>query len=95
MRDLKMTPALEKFYNDAMGQVILAIADMQALFDPVVEAVFKLVGGQVEQVRRGGEPRIETMVLVGGFGSSPYIKERLGEWCAERDIRLTTPVTGA
>jgi dihydroxyacetone kinase len=55
----------------------------------------KLVGDQVAQVKRTNEPRIKTMVLVEGLGSSPYITERLTEWCAEQEIRLTTPWDGA
>jgi len=46
-------------------------------------------------VKRKNEPKIETMVLVGGFGSSPYIGDRLREWGAEQNIRVTTPWNGA
>lgn len=95
MKGLVMNPRLEKFYDDDMGQVLLTKADMKGLFDPVVEHILKLVTSQANQVERINEPRIETMVLVGGFGSCPYIKDRLGEWCAERNIRLTSPLTGA
>ncbi|KAK1761578.1 hypothetical protein QBC47DRAFT_397543 [Echria macrotheca] len=78
-----------------MGQVILTREDMKSLSDPVLDVILKFVGDQVDQVTRANEPSIQTLVLVGRFGSSPYLKESLGVWCTERDIRLTTPWNGA
>ncbi|KAK0717343.1 hypothetical protein B0T26DRAFT_775631 [Lasiosphaeria miniovina] len=95
MRSLVVTPDLEKYYDEGMGQIKLYNEDMNTVFDPVVDVILKLVADQVDQAKRLNEPRIQTIVLVGGFDSSLYIKDRLGPWCAERDIRLTTPWHGA
>ena len=94
MRSLVMTPELEKYYDPDFSCIFLTQEDMKSLFDPVVDIILKLVEDQVAQVKSKKEPRIETMVLVGGFGSSPYIRERLLEWSAQQDIRLTSPWGG-
>ncbi|KAM5349521.1 hypothetical protein ACJ41O_006026 [Fusarium nematophilum] len=95
MRNLEMTPELAKYYEEPFSYVLITQDDMKSLFDPVVEVIINLVADQVERVRLEESKSIETMVLVGGFGSSPYIKERLKEWCDARNIRLTTPISGA
>ncbi|KAJ0131460.1 Secondary metabolism regulator laeA [Fusarium oxysporum f. sp. albedinis] len=95
MRRLVVTPEIEKYYDPDFNWVLLSKDDMKSLFDPVIDVILKLVKDQVDQVKRDNEPRIKTMCLVGGFGSSPYVKERLLEWCSEQEIRLTTPWAGA
>lgn len=86
---------LDKYYEKRSSSVLLTQADYQELFDPVIDTVIKLVEDQVEQIKAANERLIDTIVLVGGFGSSPYLKERLGDWCSGRNIRLTTPLSGA
>lgn len=81
-------------YNKRYSQILLSYEDMKNLFDPVVGKIMSLVNNQVAQVEKRNEPCIETMVLVGGFGSSPYLREKLGEWCTSQEIRLTTPYSG-
>ncbi|EWG55683.1 hypothetical protein FVEG_17568 [Fusarium verticillioides 7600] len=95
MRNLVVTPEMQKYYDPDFNWVLLSKDDMKSLFDPVIDVILKLVKDQVDQVKRDKEPIIKTMCLVGGFGSSPYVKERLLEWCSEQEIRLTTPWTGA
>lgn len=95
MRSLVVTPEMQKYYDPDFNWVLLSKDDMKSLFDPVIDVILKLVKDQVDQVKRDKEPIIKTMCLVGGFGSSPYVKERLLEWCSEQEIRLTTPWTGA
>lgn len=85
---------IDKWYDRRFSAVLLSQEDMKALFDPVVDIILRLVRDQVEQVKRRKEPAIETIVLVGGFGSSPYVRERLLDWCADARIRLTTPWSG-
>jgi hypothetical protein len=95
MQSLVVTPEMEKYYDAGFSDILLTQEDMKGLFDPVMDVIIKLVGDQVAQVKRNNEPQIKTTVLVGGFGSSPYITEKLTEWCAEQEIRLTTPWNGA
>ncbi|ENH73324.1 hypothetical protein FOC1_g10008809 [Fusarium oxysporum f. sp. cubense race 1] len=95
LREIAIGAEIEKYYDPDFNWVLLSKDDMKSLFDPVIDVILKLVKDQVDQVKRDNEPRIKTMCLVGGFGSSPYVKERLLEWCSEQEIRLTTPWTGA
>ncbi|RFU79499.1 hsp70 family [Trichoderma arundinaceum] len=95
MPDLKITPAIEKYYERRSSSVLLTQEDYKKLFDPVIDMIIRLVEEQVNQIKAKNEQPIETVVLVGGFGSSPYLKERLTEWCQLRIIRLTTPISGA
>ncbi|CAM1511902.1 Fc.00g094150.m01.CDS01 [Cosmosporella sp. VM-42] len=95
MPQLQLTPALEKYYEKRSNSVLLTSADFKMLFDPVVDMILKLVGDQVAQVKKANESAVETLVLVGGFGSSPYLKERLSEWCEDANMRMTTPISGA
>ncbi|RSL66600.1 hypothetical protein CEP54_003636 [Fusarium duplospermum] len=92
---LPMTPTPEAHYDERFGYVLISHEDMKGLFDPVGDMVLALVSDQVKRVRRETNKNIDHMVLVGGFGSSPYMKERLQEWCLEQKIRLTTPWVGA
>ncbi|KAG4261638.1 hypothetical protein FPRO04_13137 [Fusarium proliferatum] len=79
MRSLVVTPEMQKYYDPDFNWVLLSKDDMKSLFDPVIDVILKLVKDQVDQVKRDKEPIIKTMCLVGGFGSSPYVKE---SWAA-------------
>ncbi|KAK4079792.1 hypothetical protein Trihar35433_897 [Trichoderma harzianum] len=95
MPGLKVNSAMEKYYERRSSSVLLTQEDYKMLFDPVIDMIIRLVEEQVSQIKMKKERPIETIVLVGGFGSSPYLKEQLTEWCQNRGIRLTTPITGA
>lgn len=95
MPGLKVNSSMEKYYERRSSSVLLTQEDYKMLFDPVINMIIRLVEEQVNQIKLKKERPIETIVLVGGFGSSPYLKEQLTEWCQDRGIRLTTPITGA
>ncbi|KAL7802898.1 actin-like ATPase domain-containing protein [Trichoderma afarasin] len=95
MPGLKVSSAIEKYYERRSSSVLLTQEDYKGLFDPVISMIIRLVEEQVNQIKLKKERPIETIVLVGGFGSSPYLKEQLTEWCQNKGIRLTTPITGA
>lgn len=48
-------------------------SQMQAIFDPVIEQVVALVKAQIVSTKKD----IKAVLLVGGFGQSFYLKERL------------------
>ncbi|KAL6822786.1 actin-like ATPase domain-containing protein [Trichoderma sp. SZMC 28015] len=95
MPRLKKTPDLERYYERRSHSILLSKADFQTIFDPVIDKIIKLIEDQINRVKRMDERPIETIILVGGFGSSPYLNERLTDWCEPRGIRLTIPATGA
>ncbi|KAF1995081.1 hsp70-like protein [Amniculicola lignicola CBS 123094] len=81
-------------YDKRWNDIVLSHDDMKKCFDPVVEKIIELVSSQVSAVTRAGNPRVETIILVGGLGESPYVREKLSEWVQSRNIRLTTPMGG-
>lgn len=95
MPQLQVTTTTAKYYEKRSSSVLLTQEDYKMLFDPVIDMIIGLVQDQVKQIKAKSECPIETIVLVGGFGSSPYLKERLTEWSKIRGIKLTTPITGA
>ncbi|KAL7953298.1 hypothetical protein V8C34DRAFT_321277 [Trichoderma compactum] len=95
MPALKLSPSIEKYYERRSSSVLLTQEDYKMLFDPVINMIIRLVEEQVNQIKLRKERPVETIVLVGGFGSSPYLKEQLTEWSQNRGIRVTIPITGA
>ncbi|OCL13732.1 hsp70-like protein [Glonium stellatum] len=81
-------------YDKTYGEILLSHEDMKYCFDPVIDLIIDLVNSQVNAVRKQGIPPIETIVLVGGLGESPYVREKLFIWSKEGDMRLTTPWSG-
>lgn len=95
MPRLKRDPKMEEYYENRSSSVLLRYEDYKSLFDPVVDTIINLINNQVSQIESSGETAIETIVLVGGFGSSPYLRKAISTWCQPKNIRLTTPMSGA
>ncbi|KAK1674777.1 hypothetical protein BDP55DRAFT_694516 [Colletotrichum godetiae] len=95
MEGLAGMPRLADYYDQGLSKVLLTRQDMQSLFDPVVEKILQLVTDQETRTRGKRGKTTSTLVLVGGFGSLPYVKDKLKEWCGKWNIRLTTPMNGA
>lgn len=95
MPNLQNRAVMDKHYERHSSSVLLTHEDMQAIFDPVVATVLRLIDDQLTRTKADKETPISTIVLVGGFASSPYLSQRIVEWCKERDITLTTPMSGA
>lgn len=91
---LKQIPNLYKYYEKRSSSVLLTHEDYKSLFHPVVNMILGLINEQVSQIKAKVEKAIETIVLVSGFGSSPYLRETISECCRARDIRLTTTISG-
>ncbi|KAL7269991.1 hypothetical protein RUND412_007313 [Rhizina undulata] len=51
---------------------------VKSFFDPVVDRVVALVGDQISSVKEKGKD-VSSVLLVGGFGASPYLHKRLKE----------------
>lgn len=82
-------------YDQNYNEVILSEADIRGCFDPVIEMIMNLVQKQVDAVSEADEPEVQTVILVGGLGTSPYLRETLQSWCNDQGIRMTTPWSGA
>ncbi|GAB1312762.1 Heat shock 70 kDa protein 12A [Madurella fahalii] len=68
------------------GRYALKASDVQVIFEPVVQEVIKLVK---EQITSSKVP-IKAVLLVGGFGASNYLKERLRN-SIDRKIQIMQP----
>ena len=68
------------------GRFALKASDVRTIFEPVVLEVIKLVK---DQISASGVP-IKAVLLVGGFGASNYLKERLRN-AIENEIEILQP----
>ena len=57
------------------GRLELSIADMKAIFDPVVGDVLKLIADQIRFTPKA----IKLIIMVGGFSGSPYLRKLIAE----------------
>ncbi|KAK4152182.1 heat shock protein SSA3 [Chaetomidium leptoderma] len=69
-------------YDEDEAAVILSKRDMEEIFDPVVDDVLRLISQQVNHILQAKGKRIKSIVIVGGFGNSDYLKGKLDAWCA-------------
>ncbi|RHZ72284.1 hypothetical protein Glove_243g81 [Diversispora epigaea] len=60
--------------------------DVKKMFDPIIERIFKLIRGQLEQLKRCNK-KVSVILLVGGFGGSKYLQARIKD-------EFTTEVSG-
>ncbi|KAI9707855.1 MAG: hypothetical protein M1820_004461 [Bogoriella megaspora] len=58
------------------GFLVMTPEQVQDIFEPVIKEVVELVEGQVEGIRKKGGA-VKGIVLVGGFGQSNYLYQRL------------------
>ncbi|KAK6341573.1 hypothetical protein TWF696_008644 [Orbilia brochopaga] len=75
--------------NELMGimdnELEFTARELKSLFDPVVSKVIRLVADQVHLIRSTrGDDAVSTVFLVGGFGESYYLYERIAEWATRQ-----------
>ncbi|KAK3369988.1 hypothetical protein B0H63DRAFT_514209 [Podospora didyma] len=78
---LKMKVENSDYYDSVDDEVLLTSEDMKSLFDPVVKQIIGLLEQQVEATKEESSIEINTLVVVGGFGESPYLYSKIKEWC--------------
>jgi hypothetical protein len=71
------------------GKLILKSADVKEILEPVIAQVVKLVLGQIQTTN--GE--VKAILLVGGFGTSMYLRERIRE-AVNNKIEVLQPTYG-
>jgi hypothetical protein len=80
-----------EYYDEDDAQVKLTENDLQSLFDPVIAKIIDLVNQQVREVRKDGGNPITNLILVGGFGESPYLYDKLKRWSKDKQIAVRCP----
>ncbi|KFA49615.1 hypothetical protein S40293_06616 [Stachybotrys chartarum IBT 40293] len=78
--------ANNKALGVSRGRFALKGSDLQTIFEPVVLEVIRLVK---DQITTSGVP-IRAVLLVGGFGASNYLKERLRN-AVDKSIQILQP----
>ncbi|KAF8453879.1 hypothetical protein BDZ91DRAFT_853119, partial [Kalaharituber pfeilii] len=59
------------------GFLAISVQEMVNIFDPVITEIAGLVQAQVDEAERRSGHKVTGVLLVGGFGSSEYLRERL------------------
>ncbi|KAF2131051.1 hsp70-like protein [Dothidotthia symphoricarpi CBS 119687] len=81
-----------EFYDGDESVVKLNGRTMLSFFEPVVKKIIALLNQQIDAANRiSKQCIINRVVLVGGFGDSPYLNTQVRKWCQTKDIRLTCP----
>ncbi|KAI0125116.1 hypothetical protein BJ170DRAFT_488835 [Xylariales sp. AK1849] len=68
------------------GRLFLKALDVQLIFEPVILQIIDLVRGQITS----SNVPIKAVLLVGGFGCSTYLRERLRN-AVDKDIQIMQP----
>ncbi|TGO11634.1 hypothetical protein BTUL_0105g00240 [Botrytis tulipae] len=81
------------YFDEEDRLVLLSHQDMRALFDPVITEITRLVKQQVKTAKDTQNAKINRIILVGGFGESPYLNTKLKAWCKRNgNITLICPL---
>ncbi|MFD8865775.1 Hsp70 family protein [Streptomyces sp. NPDC059590] len=85
--------ALSKSQDGFTDAIVISPDEARSAFEVVVPGVLKLVDRQLEEMKRQrrNAPGKELVVLVGGFGNSPYLRSRLEEHLEGRAEVITPP----
>ncbi|KAM6509706.1 hypothetical protein FALCPG4_017353 [Fusarium falciforme] len=69
--------------------ITLSHEDMKSIFDPVVDKILALVENVLQKARiKQPDKPVVGIILVGGFGESVYLYERLNTWARAQDQTL-------
>lgn len=72
------------------GRLRLTGSDVGAIFEPVISEILELVDGQIKAT----EEPVKAVLMVGGFGQSTYLRDRLRQMVASRGIEVMQSPNG-
>lgn len=72
------------------GNLEITLEEMQSLFDPVVKQTIALLDAQVKMATRDSH-QVNSILLVGGFGESEYLFQRVKSWANPQGIQVIQP----
>jgi hypothetical protein len=95
-----IVPAVVKGTEEAQvedSQLAVTAADLRdQVFEPVIRQILHHITGQLERVEDApGSPSVTAILLVGGFGSSTYLRKRVEKHFDGEDlpkIKVIQPV---
>ncbi|RAL00077.1 Hsp70 family protein [Aspergillus ibericus CBS 121593] len=82
------------WYDPVKGEVILSAKEMEQLLLPVVVRIVGIISDQAARSKETGEP-VDYVLLVGGWGASPYVRDQVRQACANLQIRIGSPADSA
>ncbi|MFJ3733014.1 Hsp70 family protein [[Kitasatospora] papulosa] len=84
---------LSKKQNGVVDFLVVTADEAREVFEAVIPGILSLVDRQLDEMRaqRRNAPGKELVILVGGFGNSPYLQERLQEHLTGRADVLIPP----
>ncbi|OCK78280.1 actin-like ATPase domain-containing protein [Lepidopterella palustris CBS 459.81] len=77
------------------GNLIVTSDELKEVFDAVNRMIFQLIVGQIEKVQEApGNLEVSAILLVGGFGSSEYLRKEIENHLIEigEEIKVIQPV---
>ena len=72
------------------GTMKMTGSDLQGTFDPVITQIISLVQGQV----RATKAKVKAVLLVGGFGQSSYLRDRIRDAVESSGIEVIKSPNG-
>ena len=72
------------------GTMKLSGSDLHGVFDPVIMQIISLVQGQV----RATKASVKAVLLVGGFGQSSYLRDRIRDAVKSSGIEVIKSPNG-
>lgn len=84
---------LSEAQDGVTEEIVVTAKEAQELFEEVVPGILSLVDKQLDEMRaqRRNAPGKELVVLVGGFGNSPYLRHRLQQHLEGRADLIVPP----
>ncbi|MBB4983406.1 Hsp70 family protein [Streptomyces nymphaeiformis] len=91
--DEESRKSLAELQDGVTDEIVITAKEAQELFEEVVPGILSLVDKQLGEMRsqRRNAPGKELVVLVGGFGNSPYLRQRLQQHLEGRADLLVPP----
>ena len=68
------------------GRLVMAVEDLEGIFDPVVEQVLILIQQHIDENKAVFSGPTLSILLVGGFGSSKYLMEKIEQNVANSTV---------
>ncbi|KAF8541822.1 hypothetical protein BDD12DRAFT_803390 [Trichophaea hybrida] len=72
------------------GQILVTANDLREMFDPHVNRTLELIDGQIADIIANGD-KVKYVLLVGGFGNSDYLYNKVREYTTGRGIETRRP----
>ncbi|KAF2828907.1 hypothetical protein CC86DRAFT_199672 [Ophiobolus disseminans] len=94
---LKLPPPLHELEVPGLiqlGELTITREQMESFFDACLDQILQLIVGHMKQIERVASNRTKNLFLVGGFGSSEYLRHYIEDTMVnEYGVRFRTPDT--